>query len=182
MTYDTNILEQSELLSFERHRGLKYGIEHTMSDHTADVRAIALRYGLSEVEIIACDWHDGIEERVITYQEIHELYGREVAEIVYAVTDEEGRNRQERKEKTYPKIAANFKAVRVKICDRIANIKFSLAQGTNHKILMYYNERGDFHFGIEIHKHSIGDGIIREMVQEMIELYKQCEKFLKEKA
>lgn len=61
----------------------------------------------------------------LSYNDIKKAFGEDVAEIVFAVTDELGRNRYERKNKTYPKIRANWKATVVKICDRIANIEQS---------------------------------------------------------
>ena len=77
-----------------------------------------------------------------------------VAEIVYAVTDELGRNRKERKEKTYPRIAANKDAIAVKLCDRIANVQES--SKTNHRLYkMYQKEQADFKAALNLgHKQN----------------------------
>lgn len=49
-----------------------------------------------------------------------------MAEIVFCVTNEQGRNRKERIKRTYPKIRNNRWAQFVKLCDRIANVEHSL--------------------------------------------------------
>ena len=75
-----------------------------------------------------------------------------MAEIVYAVTDELGRNRKERKEKTYPKIKANWKATAVKICDRIANATQS--RDYNKGLFeMYKKENKDFKLHLKSSAH-----------------------------
>ena len=69
--------------------------------------------------------------------------------MYYAVTDEMGRDRNERKEKTYYKIAENDKAITLKACDRLANLTATLRNGfwENHnlrKYLMYSGEHKKF--------------------------------------
>ena len=70
--------------------------------------------------------HDLLEDTGITYNDLKIVAGKEVADIVYDVTDELGKNRDERHKKTYPKIAKNPSAVFLKLCDRIANIEFGI--------------------------------------------------------
>jgi (p)ppGpp synthase/HD superfamily hydrolase len=82
-----------------------------------------LSYG-DEIQV-ACILHDSLEDTELSYNDIKRAFGIDIAEIVYAVTDELGRNRKEKKEKTYLKIKGNWKAIAVKICDRIANINHS---------------------------------------------------------
>jgi len=70
--------------------------------------------------------HDRIEDCRETYNDILKYCGKEVADIVYAVTDEKGRTRDERKpKKLYDEMLNNMGAVFVKLCDRLANIKYS---------------------------------------------------------
>ena len=67
-----------------------------------------------------------------------------IADCVYNVTNELGRNRKERAEKTYPKIAACEYATFVKLCDRIANMRFGWLKGGDmlHK---YKKEHAHFY-------------------------------------
>ena len=87
--------------------------------------------------------HDILEDTALSYNDIKNKFGEEIAEIVYCVTDELGRNRKERKTKTYPKISANKDAIIIKLADRIANVRNSLSKG--HKMGgMYRKEYKDF--------------------------------------
>lgn len=77
-------------------------------------------------QTVAAAWlHDVMEDCRWTYNDVARATSKDVAEIVFALTDELGRNRQERKQRTLPKIAANRLAVFVKLCDRIANSEYS---------------------------------------------------------
>jgi (p)ppGpp synthase/HD superfamily hydrolase len=93
--------------------------------HIKQVVKIAEELGYDESIVIASVLHDTLEDTTLSYNDIKKAFGKEIAEIVYCVTDELGRDRTERKEKTYPKIKSNWKATVVKICDRIANIRQS---------------------------------------------------------
>lgn len=95
--------------------------------HLEQVVDVLKEFGFTEDKyVIAGYLHDALEDTAISYNEIKKSFGEEVAEIVFAVTDELGRNRKERKEKTYPKIKGNPDAVIVKLADRIANTRNSI--------------------------------------------------------
>ncbi len=111
--------------------------------HIHEVVNIAKELGYDETIQIACALHDAGEDDTLTYNKVKKFFGKEVAEIFYCVTDELGRNRQEKKLKTLPKIASNWKATAVKICDRIANFKQS-SQYNPDKCRMYVKEHTDF--------------------------------------
>lgn len=129
--------ERALLVAEKVHSNQTYDI-YPYIYHIKKVVEIAEELGYDENIIIACCLHDTLEDSDLSYNDIKKAFGEEVAEIVYAVTDELGRNRKERKEKTYPKIRANWKAVVVKICDRIANIKQSIEY--NDKMLSCYKD------------------------------------------
>jgi (p)ppGpp synthase/HD superfamily hydrolase len=111
--------------------------------HIKQVVEISEKIGFGETVAIASALHDTIEDTSVSYNDIKKEFGEEIAEIVYCVTDENGRNRKERKEKSYFKIKSNPKALAVKICDRIANVKHSKL---HNKALfeMYKKEHKDF--------------------------------------
>jgi len=69
--------------------------------------------------------HDTIEDCNVSLEDIKNIpmIDNHTPEIVYAVTNEEGKNRHERGLKTYPKIRETTKAITVKLSDRIANIE-----------------------------------------------------------
>ena len=69
--------------------------------------------------------HDTIEDTRTSYNEVKEALGQEAADIIYAVTNEKGRNRAERANAAYYKgIRETPGAIFVKLCDRIANVQY----------------------------------------------------------
>jgi guanosine-3',5'-bis(diphosphate) 3'-pyrophosphohydrolase len=135
--------QKAKAFALKAHEGQKYG-EHAYAFHLEAVVAVAKEFELSETIIAGCWLHDTIEDCKVSYQDIKTECGAAVAEIVFCVTDELGRNRKERKLKTYPKIACNEDALCVKLCDRIANVVHSI-RGNNLGLLsMYLKEHGEF--------------------------------------
>lgn len=116
--------ERALMVAEKAHANQSYDI-YPYTYHIKQVVAIAEELGYDESVIVASALHDVLEDTDLSYNDVKKAFGKEVAEIVYAVTDELGRNRKERKSKTYPKIRNNWKATAVKICDRIANVNQS---------------------------------------------------------
>ena len=70
--------------------------------------------------------HDLIEDCRVSYNDVKNHLGQEAADIIYAVTNEKGKNRSERANDKYYEGIRNTKgAVFVKLCDRIANVQYS---------------------------------------------------------
>jgi hypothetical protein len=70
--------------------------------------------------------------------------GQDAADIIYAVTNEKGKNRKERaNDKYYEGIRNTPGAVFVKLCDRIANVQYSKMTGSR-MFEMYKKENDDF--------------------------------------
>ena len=99
--------------------------------------------------ISAAAWlHDTIEDTEVTFGDIFNEFGRVVARLVFACTDEPGKNRKERHERTYPKLmAAGRDAIAIKLADRIANVNHSL-QYNHNMFKMYQKEYPEFKKGI----------------------------------
>jgi (p)ppGpp synthase/HD superfamily hydrolase len=97
--------------------------------HLGKTEGVAIRFGFRNNRVIriSCWTHDVPED---TKKKLEDLlragFPGRVVEITWRVTDEPGANRSERKRKTYPKIAVDWMAVVVKLCDRIANVEHSL--------------------------------------------------------
>jgi (p)ppGpp synthase/HD superfamily hydrolase len=83
--------------------------------------------------VVAAVWmHDNIEDNRANYAEIKTEFGKDVAELVYAVTNEKGRTRAERANaKYYIGIERLEYATFVKLCDRLANVTYSKASGSS---------------------------------------------------
>lgn len=98
--------------------------------HLEQVVDILKEYGYTEDKFIISGYlHDSIEDTDVSYNDIRMKFGEEIAEIVYRVTDELGRNRAERKAKTLPKIAESPDAIIIKLADRIANLRNPTKKG-----------------------------------------------------
>lgn len=81
---------------------------------------------LRETCEIAAYGHDLIEDTRVSYNDVKTVLGEQAADIVYAVSNEKGKNRKERaNEKYYKGIRETPGAVYVKLCDRIANVQYS---------------------------------------------------------
>jgi len=121
--YSNVLIEEARLVAENIHRAQTYDGIFPYIKHVKDVVRILEDFNYSGKVIIGGWLHDTAEDGDISYNKIKRYFGKEVAEIVYAVTDELGRNREEKKAKTYPKILANPDALAVKLADRIANIQ-----------------------------------------------------------
>ena len=98
-------------------------------------------------ELTAAMWlHDIIEDTNITYSVLKNRTSYRIAELVYSVTDELGRNRPERKQKTLKKLKDfGEDGIVVKLCDRIANLEYTVAtENSRGKWGMYANEHSSF--------------------------------------
>jgi (p)ppGpp synthase/HD superfamily hydrolase len=98
--------------------------------HYDEVEDILREYGFGDNEtlIIAARLHDIIEDCGWTYNDVKKLFGVDVAELVYLVTDFKGRNRNERKpDELYIEMRKKVFAITLKLADRLANARRSCA-------------------------------------------------------
>ena len=116
---------------------------------------------------LAAFGHDLIEDTRVTYNDIKEQLGENVADIIYALTNEKGKNRKERaSEKYYEGIRNTPGAVFVKLCDRIANVQYSKMTGSR-MFEMYKKENIDFMVSLG---RETGN-IYEDMYQYLIKLF-----------
>ena len=105
------------------------------SFETVDETLSALEY--------ACWGHDLIEDTRVSYNDVKRALGYNAAEIIYAVTNEKGKNRKERaNDKYYEGIRNTPGAVFVKLCDRIANVQYS--KMTKSRMFEIYKKENDY--------------------------------------
>lgn len=132
-----SLSEKAKVYATERHAAVNQTYDgHPYAYHLGMVANAAEQfldaYDLEQQQVIlaACWCHDLIEDARETYNDVKAVVGEEVAEIVYALTNEKGRNRGERaNEKYYAGIRATPFATLVKLCDRIANLTQSKSKG-----------------------------------------------------
>lgn len=126
-----DILEKASYIAHQVHDGQSYGGIFPYIYHLDMCYEIAISLGCLDEEVLAAvKLHDALEDTDISYNDLKNNLTERVADLVYAVTDELGKNRKERKEKTLPKIKeAGYDAIFVKVVDRIANMEHSASSG-----------------------------------------------------
>lgn len=129
--------------------------------HLTQVAEAVMRYGRELVQdipgevpvlLFAAYFHDSIEDARLTYHDVRRRAEHFMdtpaallaSEIVYALTNEKGRTRAERaNENYYAGIRATPFAPFVKLCDRYANMTYSLSvcpEGDTHMREVYLRE------------------------------------------
>jgi guanosine-3',5'-bis(diphosphate) 3'-pyrophosphohydrolase len=149
------MIKKARAFALKAHNVQVYGDIYSYFKHAEDVYKILLRFGFTEDKdldlLVASFLHDVIEDTCYSYNDLKKEFNINIAEIVYCVTDELGKNRKEKKEKTLPKIRSNPKAVILKVADRMANVEFGLSEGSRH-VDMYRKEYRDFVYQLRIHR------------------------------
>ena len=152
MKVKTNIVDTARLFAIRNHAiagnsydNQGYIVHLQMVANTAEFFAYELDQSISVVEVIAAAWsHDLIEDTSLSYTDVRKVIGTFAADIVYDVTNELGKNRKEKAQKTYPKIAKNPLAVFIKMADRISNATYSKEHDNTSMYLMYQKEYPSF--------------------------------------
>lgn len=123
----------------QRYRSLPYTHHlEAVANLVAEYADLLLPADLETLTLAA--WlHDLLEDTDTKRKEIDELFGSQVAAVVWAVTNEPGPSRATRHATTYPKIRAEPLAVLLKLCDRLANV-----QAGGSLVDMYRREHEDF--------------------------------------
>ena len=101
--------------------------------------------------------HDLIEDTRVSYNDVKTELGQEAADIIYAVTNDKGKNRKERAgDKYYEGIRNTPGAVFVKLCDRIANVQYG-KMTKSRMFEMYKKENPEFirQLGYDINEYNV---------------------------
>ena len=121
-------------------------------------------------------YHDSIEDARLTYNDVkrtaNEWMNNEqahtAAEIVYALTNDKGRNRAERAgERYYQGIRETPYAPFVKLADRLANITYSCQsseKANQHMREVYLQELPHFLASIDAHSSDVRLALPEEMI------------------
>ena len=142
--------EKARKFAVRAHGDQKYGV-FPYSVHLDAVAALAKSFG-PVCEAVAF-LHDVVEDTSTQPSEILGVFGSDVASAVYFLTDPEGVNRRERKEKLHRRLAGldpKGKTARyaslvliVKACDRLANLR-ECSKGNPGLFKMYAREHKAF--------------------------------------
>lgn len=156
--------EKARQFAIKAHGEQKYG-DFPYSVHLDAVAKIASKYG-ETAEAVAF-LHDVVEDTDVTVDDIVREFGESVAEYVDILTDEPGKNRKERKRKTFQKMSqvsgdAEI-ALLVKASDRLANIKASITGSTGSKSLLRMYKKEHATFKEAVYRNGFGEDLWLEM-------------------
>ena len=145
---------------------------------------------VSEQDILpiyfAAFYHDSIEDARLSYNDVMKiakgLMDEEQAylatEIVYALTNEKGRNRAERaNEKYFAGIRETPYAPFVKLADRLANTSYAFSKGTADSLRMskvYREEVQGFLEALKVEGTDVRFSLPAAMVEDLWEVIPQC--------
>ena len=184
--YDAHALHASVNHAYDRIR--PYGFHLDMVVNW--VRKYIEEVCVSEQDILpiyfAAFYHDSIEDARLSYNDVmkiaQELMDEEqaylAAEIVYALTNEKGRNRAERaNEKYFAGIREIPYAPFVKLADRLANTSYAFSKGTADSLRMskvYREELPGFLEALKVEGTDVRFSLPAAMVEDLWEVIPQC--------
>lgn len=111
--------------------------------HLDRVVGVAVRFRITDLPFLkSCLGHDLPEDQK-TPVWLLALIGmcKQARSLIFAVTDEPGATREERKEKTYPKTASIPRGTTLKLCDRIANVEECIRSQNWKQLEKYRHEQ-----------------------------------------
>ena len=148
------LLQRAREFASDAHGDQMYG-DQPYVFHLIYVCEVLKRFDFGDPVLHASAWlHDVVEDTEATSRDILTIAGPDVYDIVSRVTDKPGKNRKERKDKTYPRIAESKKATLVKVADRIANVENCILTGESGLFKMYHKEH--YRFTSFLHKDRDG--------------------------
>jgi (p)ppGpp synthase/HD superfamily hydrolase len=132
-------------------------------------------------------FHDSIEDARLSYNDVKKIALKlglteeqafMASEIVYALTNEKGRNRAERaNEKYFEGIRETPYAPFVKLADRLANTSYAFSKGTADSLRMskvYREELPGFLEALKVEGSDVRFSLPEAMVKDLWDIIPQC--------
>jgi len=163
--------------ALKQHSTQVYADVHPYILHLHDVMMVLVEFGINNIDMLtAALLHDIIEDTPANYHDVNNEFGKDVAEIVYALTDELGKNRKERKRKTLPKLDHKIQAQAIKVADWISNVR--QCYRNSHKMYqMYKKDFPEFHkFKEQVQEFPLIEKELIAMWEELERLLSKSEK------
>ena len=161
-------IEAARRFAVEAHGEQRYG-SRPYAVHLEAVVELTAEFG--EVAQVVAYLHDVVEDTEVELAEIEDRFGRFVADCVAILTDESGGSREEKKRKTYAKMAkvsGELKlALAVKAADRLANLRACIGDGKTRKLGVYRREHEAFRAA------AFRPGLASDLWLEMDEIWAQ---------
>jgi hypothetical protein len=159
---EQTLMNDAYIFAVERHGDQKYGDDKPYVYHLNAVQRVLIDACFDDAHLLqAALLHDVVEDTETTIDEVREIFGGEVASLVWAVTGT-GENRRVRNRVQYAKIAAFPRASFLKVADRIANLEAVAAERKTSLAGMYLKESAMFE-AMVVTKLPSCDGALRLM-------------------
>ena len=164
-----DIVEKAKEFALRFHGDQNHG-SLKIADHLAAVTE-KLKLTLNQIgedkfadAIVAAGWlHDTVEDTSVDFDQLQEVFGPFIANIVRAVTDSDGKNRLERHIKTYWRTRENGHAIIVKMCDRWHNHKRSIER--NERFVKMYSDEY-LYFKFALYRPGVADALWNELDEQ----------------
>lgn len=138
-----NIADMARRFAVRAHGEQKYG-DNPYSYHLSLVEDVLTDFHYATDTWRAAAWlHDVVEDTEWGIEYIHDLFGGDVAALVWAVTGI-GKNRKERNANIYSKIERYPQAAILKCADRIVNVEMTMRDNHPSHGEMYRKEMPRF--------------------------------------
>lgn len=167
---EQTMLERARDFAIQAHGDQKYG-DAPYRNHLYHVEQVVKRHNYGDFLEAAAWLHDVLEDTKVTYEELKREFGQEMADVVYSVTDEPGENRKARKAATYVKTKNNYHGVKLKLCDRIANVEACVRDERKDLFKMYLKEHEDFMCGLGLRRDYVifSKRLLRDELDRLME-------------
>jgi len=162
------LVEQAELFARLVHKNQFYG-ELPYERHLEEVVLTLQEFGIRDGIVLSAAWlHNSLENTIVTHPLLESIFGSEVADIVFDVTNEPGKNRKEILEKTASKTKENYAALTIKLAGRIVNTEFSI----DNNLKLYKMYKKEFpRFKELLYRENEKDRIVIDLWEHLEALY-----------
>lgn len=139
-TEDEKLISRAKKYALLTHHGVRqrYDKKYPYYYHLKMVSNNAIRFKscLTHEQFITayliCLFHDLIEDCRLTYNDVKQMWGKEVADGVFVCTDLRGKNRKERHGPQFIKeLKESFLGTYSKLCDVFANMEMGMKTGSS---------------------------------------------------
>ena len=139
-----DIVKHAKEYALKNHEGQVHG-PRPFWHHLREVVGVLKEFNVDDPYLHAAAWlHDVVEDTPVTVEEVTAVFGDKIGALVDALTDGEGKTREEKKAKPYRMLPLVEGATAVKLADRIANTRFSKRQEAHEYLSIYRQEYHGF--------------------------------------
>lgn len=141
VVYSSRLYDAIELAARAHHNQVRKGTEIPYIVHPLAVASWLIRYNCPEYIVIAALLHDVVEDTPVSIDELRSNFGREVAELIVALSEPDKRaSWEERKAHTinYLEKQANDDVLLIALADKLDNIR-AIREGLESDGDRYWN-------------------------------------------